>query len=225
MFEGVKFVEAPTAPSVAVLADVGLEPRPVSRSPLKRLFDIVVSLTAIVVMLPFLIPVAILIKLDSRGPVFFLQRRSGLNGKLFNIYKFRSMTVAENGDRVVQAKADDKRVTRMGKILRKTSLDEVPQLINILRGEMSFVGPRPHALAHDTEFAVVIPSYTRRFQTKPGLTGLAQIRGFRGEIRCREDLEKRIEADIEYIETWSFATDVMTVLRTVPLMFGDKMAY
>ena len=225
MFEGVKFVEAPTAPSAAVLADVGLEPRPVSRSPLKRLFDIVVSLTAIVLMLPFLIPVAILIKLDSRGPVFFLQRRSGLNGKLFNIYKFRSMTVAENGDRVVQAKADDKRVTRMGKILRKTSLDEVPQLINILRGEMSFVGPRPHALAHDTEFAVVIPSYTRRFQTKPGLTGLAQIRGFRGEIRCREDLEKRIEADIEYIETWSFATDVMTVLRTVPLIFGDTAAY
>lgn len=225
MFEGVKFVEAPTAPSAAVLADVGLEPRPVSRSPLKRLFDIVVSLSALLVMLPFLIPVAILIKLDSRGPVFFLQRRSGLNGKLFNIYKFRSMTVAENGDRVVQAKADDKRVTRMGKILRKTSLDEVPQLINILRGDMSFVGPRPHALAHDTEFAVAIPSYTRRFQTRPGLTGLAQIRGLRGEIRCREDLEKRIEADIEYIETWSFATDVMTVLRTVPLIFGDTAAY
>jgi len=225
MFEGVKFVEAPTAPSAAVLADAGLEVRSVARSSLKRLFDIVISLTALIVMLPFLVPVAILIKLDSPGPVFFLQRRSGLNGKLFNIYKFRSMTVAENGDRVVQAKANDKRVTRVGKILRKTSLDEVPQLINILRGEMSFVGPRPHALAHDTEFAVVVPSYTRRFQTKPGLTGLAQVRGFRGEIHCREDLEKRIEADIEYIENWTFATDVMMVFRTVPLMFGDKKAY
>jgi len=225
MFEAVKFVEAPTAPSAAVLADAGLEPRRVSRSSLKRLFDIVISLTALVIMLPFLIPVAILIKLDSPGPVFFLQRRSGLNGKLFNIYKFRSMTVAENGDRVVQAKANDKRVTRVGKILRRTSLDEVPQLINILRGEMSFVGPRPHALAHDTEFAVAVPSYTRRFQTKPGLTGLAQVRGFRGEIHCREDLEKRIEADIEYIENWTFATDVMMVFRTVPLMFGDKKAY
>ena len=130
-------------------------------------------------MLPFLIPLAILIKLDSPGPIFFLQRRSGLDGKLFNIYKFRSMTVAENGDRVVQAKADDKRVTRVGKILRRTSLDEVPQLINILRGE----------------------------------------------IRCREDLEKRIEADIEYIENWSFTTDIVMVFKTVPLMFGDKKAY
>ncbi len=225
MFEGVKFVEAPTAPSAAVLADAGLEPRRVSRSSLKRVFDIMISMTALLVMLPFLLPVALLIKLDSPGPIFFLQRRSGLNGKLFNIYKFRSMTVAENGDRVVQAKANDKRVTRIGKILRKTSLDEVPQLINILRGEMSFVGPRPHALAHDTEFAVAVPSYTRRFQTKPGLTGLAQVRGFRGEIHCREDLEKRIEADIEYIETWTFVSDVMMVFRTVPLMFGDKKAY
>ncbi len=225
MFEGVKFVEAPMAPSVAVLADAGLQPRRVSLSPLKRLFDILVSLGALIFMLPFLIPVAILIKLDSPGPIFFLQRRSGLDGKLFNIYKFRSMTVAENGDRVVQAKADDKRVTRIGKVLRRTSLDEVPQLINILRGEMSFVGPRPHALAHDTEFAVAIPSYTRRFQTRPGLTGLAQVRGFRGEIRCREDLEKRIEADIEYIENWSFTTDIVMVFKTVPLMFGDKKAY
>ena len=225
MFEGVKFVEAPTAPSAAVLADAGLEPRRVSRSSLKRVFDIMISMTALLVMLPFLLPVALLIKLDSPGPIFFLQRRSGLNGKLFNIYKFRSMTVAENGDRVVQAKAGDKRVTAVGKVLRKTSLDEVPQLINILRGEMSFVGPRPHALAHDTEFAVAVPSYTRRFQTKPGLTGLAQVRGFRGEIHCREDLEKRIEADIEYIETWTFVSDVMMVFRTVPLMFGDKKAY
>lgn len=225
MFEGVKFVEAPLAPSVAMLAEAGVEPRRVSRSPLKRLFDIIVSLSALVFMLPFLIPVAILIKLDSPGPVFFKQRRSGLDGKLFEIYKFRSMTVAENGDRVIQAKANDTRVTRIGKILRKTSLDEVPQLINILRGEMSFVGPRPHALAHDAEFAMAVPSYTRRFQTRPGLTGLAQVRGYRGEIHCREDLEKRIEADIEYIENWSFMTDIVTVLKTVPLMFGDKKAY
>ncbi len=225
MFEGVKFVEAPVAPSVAILAEAGLEPRAVSRSPLKRLFDIVVSLSALIFILPFLAVVAILIKLDTPGPVFFLQRRSGLNGKLFNIYKFRSMTVAENGDRVVQAKANDKRVTRVGRILRRTSLDEVPQLINILRGEMSFVGPRPHALAHDTEFAIAVPSYTRRFQTRPGLTGLAQVRGFRGEIHCREDLERRIEADIEYIETWTFMTDVAMVLKTVPLVFGDKRAY
>jgi len=225
MFEGVKFVEATLEPSAAILADVGLEPRRVSRSPLKRAFDIIVSFSALFVLLPFFIMVAIWIKADSKGPVFFKQRRSGLNGRLFNIYKFRSMTVAENGDRVVQAKADDKRVTRVGKILRRTSLDEVPQLINILRGEMSFVGPRPHALAHDTEFAIVVPSYPRRFQTRPGLTGLAQVRGYRGEIHCREDLERRIASDIEYIETWSFTTDVLMVLKTVPLMFGDKKAY
>ncbi|MGZ3304366.1 MAG: sugar transferase [Asticcacaulis sp.] len=224
MFEGVKFIEAAEAPSAAMLVG-SVGPCKVATSTIKRLFDIIFSLSALVFLLPFFVAVAILIKVDSKGPVLFLQKRSGLNGKLFNIYKFRSMTVAENGDRVIQAKADDKRVTRVGKILRRTSLDEVPQLINIFLGDMSFVGPRPHALAHDKEFAVALPVYPRRFRARPGLTGLAQVRGYRGEIHTAEDLENRLEADLEYIETWSFIVDVKTLAKTVPLMFGDKNAY
>lgn len=191
----------------------------------KRAFDIMLSAFIIVFLMPALLAIAALVKMDSRGPVFFRQRRTGLDGRVFHIFKFRSMTVAEDGDKVVQAVANDQRVTRVGKILRRTSLDEIPQVFNIFLGDMSFVGPRPHAMAHDAEFAKIVPDYGKRFGARPGLTGLAQVRGFRGEILTGEDLENRIAADIEYIESWSFYKDVFIVLATVPVLFGHKNAY
>ena len=201
------------------------QPRGRAITPVKRAFDFVVALVIILLSIPGLLFIAMLIKLDSKGPVLFRQRRTGLNGRVFHIYKFRSMTVAEDGDRVVQARADDKRVTRVGRILRRTSLDEIPQILNILTGDMSFVGPRPHAMAHDAEFSKVISDYGRRFGARPGLTGLAQVRGYRGEICRSEDLALRIISDIEYIENWSFWLDMAIFFSTVPVMFGHKKAY
>lgn len=214
----------------------GQRPAPMSRkrpriasrvavSPIKRVFDIVIAGSAILFLLPALILIAIAVKLDSKGPVIFKQRRSGLNGRHFHIYKFRSMTVMEDGDIVSQAKATDRRVTRIGGILRRTSLDELPQFFNILKGDMSFVGPRPHALSHDKIFSEQVDNYDLRFLAKPGLTGLAQVRGFRGEIRDASDIENRVESDIEYIETWSFAQDVKIMMGTVRVVLGDENAY
>jgi putative colanic acid biosynthesis UDP-glucose lipid carrier transferase len=197
----------------------------VARSLMKKLLDVTVATTALIFLLPALLTIALMIKLDSPGPVFFRQRRTGLNSKVFHIYKFRSMTVAEDGDKVVQAKVGDQRVTRIGKILRRTSLDEIPQLINIVLGDMSLVGPRPHAMSHDAEFAAVVSNYGSRFHARPGLTGLAQVNGYRGEIITREDLEKRIELDIAYIQNWSIGKDILIVLKTVPCLFGHKNAY
>jgi putative colanic acid biosynthesis UDP-glucose lipid carrier transferase len=214
-------------PIEAKLTTSGEEVRPKSRtiSPAKRTFDFVVALILIVLSLPGLLFIALLVKLDSKGPVLFKQRRTGLNGRVFHIYKFRSMTVAEDGDAVVQARIGDKRVTRLGRILRRTSLDEIPQILNILLGDMSFVGPRPHAMAHDVEFSKMITEYDRRFGARPGLTGLAQVRGYRGEIRRAEDLAMRIISDIEYIENWSFRLDLAIFFSTIPVMFGHKNAY
>lgn len=203
-------------------------PRIASRvavSPTKRLFDIAVAGFAILFLLPALALIAIAVKLDSKGPVIFKQRRSGLNGRQFHIYKFRSMSVMEDGEVVSQAKATDRRVTRVGAILRRTSLDELPQFFNILKGDMSFVGPRPHALSHDKIFSEQVDNYELRFLAKPGLTGLAQVRGFRGEIRDACDIENRVRSDIEYIETWSFVQDVKIMLGTVRVVLGDDNAY
>lgn len=194
-------------------------------SPAKRAFDFCVAMVIILFSLPGLLFIALLIKLDSPGPVLFKQRRTGLNGQIFYIFKFRSMTVAEDGDNVVQARVGDQRVTRVGRVLRRTSLDEIPQIFNILLGDMSFVGPRPHAMAHDAEFSKVVSDYNRRFNARPGLTGLAQVRGYRGEICKAEDLALRIVSDIEYIENWSFWMDIVIFLSTVPVMFGHKKAY
>lgn len=224
MFEGVKFVEGTVAPSItAVGGEIGHSSA--SRSSAKRLFDVCAAIIVLLALLPFCLFTAVLIRFETPGPALFRQRRTGLNGKKFNIYKFRTMTVVEDGVWVAQATSDDERVTRVGRLLRRTSLDEVPQLINIIRGEMSFVGPRPHAVAHDVEFALMVPAYVRRFRARPGLTGFAQVRGYRGEIRTREDLQGRVDADIEYIETWSVANDMATLIKTVPLMFGDDRAY
>jgi putative colanic acid biosynthesis UDP-glucose lipid carrier transferase len=169
--------------------------------------------------------VALCIFLEDRGPVFFLQRRTGLDGRPFNVYKFRSMTVSHGEAGVRQAKKNDVRITKIGRVLRVFSVDELPQLLNVLSGEMSLVGPRPHALPHDAAWRELVPAYDRRFETRPGLTGYAQICGLRGEIKTVGDIHRRVEADLQYIDGWSLSLDIKIALRTVPLLFSDSNAY
>jgi Undecaprenyl-phosphate glucose phosphotransferase len=181
----------------------------------KRAFDIVVSATALVLLAPVFGAVAIAIRLDSKGPVFFRQRRLGYNQREFRIWKFRSMTTLDDGDVVVQARKNDVRVTRVGRWLRATNLDELPQLINVLSGEMSIVGPRPHAIAHDRHYQERIRRYPRRLNVKPGITGWAQINGFRGETDTDEKMARRVEHDLYYIDNWSLRFDVYIMVLTV----------
>jgi undecaprenyl-phosphate galactose phosphotransferase/putative colanic acid biosynthesis UDP-glucose lipid carrier transferase len=180
----------------------------------KRLFDVLVSAVILILLVPVLLVVCVAIKLDSRGPAIFRQRRKGFNGKEFIIYKFRTMTVMENGSKILQACKRDSRVTRLGRLLRRSSIDELPQLINVLRGEMSLVGPRPHAVAHDEEYGSLIPTYAFRHHVKPGITGWAQVHGFRGETRSLELMKRRIELDLWYINNWSVALDTQILVRT-----------
>lgn len=199
--------------------------RRVASDPLKRAFDILAAAVLLVFFAPLLLLAALLIKLESPGPALFRQTRGGLNGKTFTIFKLRSMRCEENGDKVVQAKRDDDRVTRTGRFIRTTSIDELPQLLNVLKGDMSIIGPRPHAQAHDLHYGELIPTYSLRFQARPGLTGLAQIRGLRGETGTVEEMAARVEADIAYIENWTFMTDIKIGLMTVPHLLLAKNAY
>jgi putative colanic acid biosynthesis UDP-glucose lipid carrier transferase len=192
---------------------------------IKRAIDIFLACTASVMLLPLLALVAIAIKLDSRGPVIFRQTRHGLNGKPFQIRKFRTMTVLEDGESVKQAERFDKRVTRLGSWLRRTSIDELPQLINVLKGEMSIVGPRPHAAAHDNHFNEVIASYTFRQRVKPGITGYAQVNGSRGETPTVEAMQRRVALDIWYIDNWTFRLDLAIMLRTIIEVVHSRNAY
>ena len=198
---------------------------PVARDPLKRAMDVLVAGGALLFFAPLLALVAILIKLESPGPVMFRQSRGGLNGRSFTIFKFRSMRCQENGAKVVQAKRDDDRITTVGRIIRKTSIDELPQLLNVLRGDMSIVGPRPHALAHDEQYGAVIANYHLRFRARPGLTGLAQIKGLRGGTGEVEAMAARIDADNEYIERWTLGGDIKILLLTVPHLLMAENAY
>ncbi|MFP1132678.1 sugar transferase [Asticcacaulis sp. W401b] len=197
----------------------------VADSPYKRFLDIGVAFPVLLFLLPALLILSLLIRLDSAGPVLFCQRRTGLNGRVFKIYKFRTMRVAEDGAHVVQAQRNDARVTRLGRFLRRTSLDELPQLVNVLKGDMSLVGPRPHAIAHDKAFASRVPGYTARFRARPGLTGLAAIRGYRGEIHTPACIENRVKADNEYIQSWSIRDDLVILIRTALIISRDKNAY
>lgn len=197
----------------------------VATSRRKRAFDAIVSFGALLFFLPLLLTIAVLVKLESRGPALFRQRRTGLGGEIFTVFKFRTMTVAEDGAVVRQATRDDARITPFGAILRKFSLDELPQLLNVVRGEMSLIGPRPHAVAHDETWSKLAPGYDRRFRARPGLTGYAAVCGFRGEVKELQAIIDRVEADNEYIDTWSFALDMKIVLRTLPLIFSDARAY
>jgi len=181
----------------------------------KRMFDIVFSLLALIGLSPLLLAVALAIKLDSKGPAFFLQRRYGFNREPFRIVKFRSMTTMEDGRNVAQVTARDARVTRIGRLMRRFNIDELPQLFNVLRGEMSLVGPRPHALVHDQLFERKIALYARRHNVKPGITGWAQVNGLRGEIDAPEKIRRRVEHDLYYIDNWSLLLDLWIILLTV----------
>lgn len=192
---------------------------------LKRIEDIFVSSIILILISPILIVIAIAIKATSSGPVFFKQLRYGLNGKPIKVLKFRTMKVMENGFEVKQAVKDDPRVTKVGKILRRTSLDELPQFINVLLGNMSVVGPRPHAVAHNEEYRKLITGYMLRHKVKPGITGLAQIRGWRGETDTLDKMEKRVECDLEYIRDWSVGLDIKIIFLTIFYGFIHKAAY
>lgn len=191
----------------------------------KRFFDLSLATAGLLTLLPLMLVTALLIKLDSRGPVFFMQKRNGFNGKTFDIYKFRTMHVLENDCSVKQATRDDPRVTRIGRWLRRSSIDELPQLFNVIRGEMSLVGPRPHATSHNSEYEKLIANYAFRHHVKPGLTGWAQVNGFRGETRQVEDMEHRVEHDLWYINNWSPWLDLRIVLQTIFVALRQDTAY
>jgi putative colanic acid biosynthesis UDP-glucose lipid carrier transferase len=192
---------------------------------LKRLFDMGCALGALILLAPALLVIAAAVALETPGPVLFRQRRTGQGGKVFRIMKFRTMTVTEDGDVIKHASKNDKRVTRVGAFLRETSLDELPQLFNILLGDMSVVGPRPHALAHDAHYGALLPRYSDRFAVRPGLTGFAQVQGLRGEIHDLDCMARRIDADVHYAASWSFRSDLLLILRTVPMLVKRVNAY
>jgi Undecaprenyl-phosphate glucose phosphotransferase len=200
-------------------------PRTLTERAAKRSFDLVVAASALVALLPVFLIAAIAVKLDSAGPVIFRQRRCGFNGRLFRIFKFRTMSVLEDGESIIPAGPNDARVTRVGKWLRRTSIDELPQLLNVLRGDMSIVGPRPHAAAHDNEFDKLVGNYAYRHHVRPGLSGWAQVNGYRGEMRTIADIEHRIKLDLWYIDNWSLALDFKIVFMTVAKVLSSNNAY
>ena len=191
----------------------------------KSVEDYVIAALALVIAAPVMALIAIAIKLDSPGPVFFKQRRHGLNRRVIEVLKFRSMTVMENGGEIKQAqRGGDARITRVGDFLRRTSLDELPQLLNVLRGEMSLIGPRPHALVHDDHYGEMVERYANRHQVKPGMTGWAQVNGFRGPTETADKMEKRVEYDLAYIDRWSLWFDLQILAMTVFVGFRHKNA-
>jgi putative colanic acid biosynthesis UDP-glucose lipid carrier transferase len=193
---------------------------------LKRIADLAFSLAILVIISPLLIAIAIGVKLSSPGPVIFKQRRYGLYGEEILVYKFRSMTVCEDGSKVTQATKGDQRITPFGAFLRKSSLDELPQFINVLQGRMSIVGPRPHAVAHNEIYRKLIKGYMVRHKVKPGITGWAQVNGLRGETETLDKMKARIDYDIDYLRNWSPKLDVYIILKTVlVVMKGQNSAY
>lgn len=213
--------------SINGLTSISLVDSPMdgSSSLVKRLEDIVVSsLILCMIAVPMMI-IATAIKLTSAGPVLFRQTRYGLDGRPIMVWKFRSMTVQENGDSVQQASRNDPRVTRLGAFLRKTSLDELPQFFNVLKGDMSIVGPRPHAVAHNEQYRTQVNCYMLRHKVKPGITGWAQVNGWRGETNTLDKMQKRIEFDLEYIEHWSVWLDIKIILLTLFKGFVNKNAF
>jgi putative colanic acid biosynthesis UDP-glucose lipid carrier transferase len=192
---------------------------------IKRVSDVIISLLILLVISPLMLLIAVGIKLTSRGPVLFKQRRYGLDGKEIVVYKFRSMTVMEDDEQVNQATRNDPRITRFGSFLRKTSLDELPQFINVLQGGMSVVGPRPHAVSHNEMYRSLIKGYMIRHKVKPGITGWAQINGFRGETDTLEKMQARIDYDLDYLRNWSLFLDLLIIFKTISVVIEDKNAY
>jgi putative colanic acid biosynthesis UDP-glucose lipid carrier transferase len=191
----------------------------------KRLTDIGLSVVILLLFLPLLLLIAIMVKISSPGPVIFKQRRYGLDGREIAVYKFRTMNVAEDGEQIRQASKADSRITRIGGILRRTSMDELPQLINVLQGRMSLVGPRPHAVAHNEEYRKLIKGYMVRHKVLPGITGLAQVNGCRGETSQLEEMEARVNYDLDYLRHWTPMLDIKIILLTAIKVFRDDKAY
>lgn len=192
---------------------------------IKRAEDLIIGGLITLSITPLLLLIAIGVKLTSRGPVIFRQNRYGLSGQKIVVYKFRSMRVMENADVVKQATKNDPRVTRFGAFLRRTSLDELPQFINVLQGRMSIVGPRPHAVAHNEEYRQLVENYMIRHKVKPGITGLAQVNGFRGEVDTLDKMEQRVNYDIAYIQNWSLWLDLEIIFQTISKGFSGENAY
>lgn len=192
---------------------------------LKRTSDIVLSIFILLLVFPIMLLIACMVRLSSPGPVIFKQKRHGLNGAPIVIYKFRSMTVTEDSDVIQQAQKNDMRVTRLGAFLRKTSLDELPQFINVLQGRMSIVGPRPHAIAHNEIYRTLIKGYMIRHKVRPGITGWAQVNGLRGETDVLSKMQARIDFDLDYLRHWSLMLDVLIILKTIRLVLKDNTAY
>ena len=191
----------------------------------KRATDVIVSASVLLLTAPLLALIALLIRGTSPGPAIFRQRRYGLDGEEIIVYKFRTMTVQEDGSHVAQATANDRRTTRLGRFLRRYSLDELPQLINVLRGEMSLVGPRPHAVAHNEMYRKLIKGYMIRHKVLPGITGLAQVNGLRGETRTVAQMEARVRYDLEYVRNWSIFLDLKILAKTALIVLNDGRAY
>ena len=191
----------------------------------KRGIDIILSLLAVICLSPIMVVIALAVKLSSPGPILFKQRRYGLNGQEILVYKFRSMRVTEDGDTVTQATKNDSRITPLGAFLRKTSLDELPQFLNVLQGRMSLVGPRPHAVAHNELYRKLISGYMLRHKVKPGITGWAQINGYRGETDTLEKMQQRINYDLEYLRNWSLSLDLQILVKTALVFLRDQNAY
>jgi putative colanic acid biosysnthesis UDP-glucose lipid carrier transferase len=191
----------------------------------KRLSDIVLSCLILVLISPVLLALAVAVKLSSPGPAIFRQRRTGLDGEIIEVYKFRSMTTQDNGAVVKQATRNDSRITPLGAFIRRTSLDELPQFVNVLQGRMSIVGPRPHAVAHNEQYRKIVTAYMARHKVKPGITGWAQVNGLRGETDTVEKMALRVEYDLEYLRNWSLGLDLLIIARTVKLVFLDRSAY
>jgi putative colanic acid biosynthesis UDP-glucose lipid carrier transferase len=209
----------------AICVELQRGPLPPFEQAAKRCIDVLVAGIALAAILPLLAIVAVAIKLDSSGPILFKQQRCGFNGRRFQIRKFRTMTVLEDGPSIAQAQFADKRVTRLGKWLRRTSIDELPQLLNVLDGSMSLVGPRPHAMAHDNQFDKLVRNYAFRRRVKPGLTGWAQVNGCRGPTPTAESVEQRVEYDLWYIDNWSFRLDFAILLATPLELLRGRNAY
>jgi putative colanic acid biosynthesis UDP-glucose lipid carrier transferase len=191
----------------------------------KRAIDIVLSSTALLLTWPLMLAIAIAVKITSSGPVLFKQRRYGLHGEEIRVYKFRTMTVCEDGPVVVQAARQDGRITAVGRFLRRTSLDELPQLFNVLQGRMSFVGPRPHAVAHNEIYRKLISGYMIRHKVRPGMTGWAQVHGLRGETTAVEQMRLRVQYDLDYLRNWSLWLDLKILFKTMLIVFRGGNAY
>ena len=192
----------------------------------KSVIDKIAVLTSLPFVLPLFAIIAVAIKLDSKGSIFFKQKRTGLDGSTFEIFKFRTMTEAAGTDsKASQSQKEDMRHTRVGRLLRRTSMDELPQIINIVRGEMSLIGPRPHARYHDKLFLNSVPGYAQRFRVKPGLTGWAQVHGCRGFIDCHKQIASRTEYDNDYINNWSLKKEISILFKTVWVVVKGENAY